>query len=180
MKTYFTSLTHPLLSKRSDTTELKRSKCYQNWKINYGQNGHHFSFQVVNLTVTILRSWILAWQDRRRVKWRVMSWRAGTEHLRSYSTGCTTVRQVGILPSFHTSFSVCWKYSRILQYAPTKYCIFVIKILSARLPHSGCLVSRLYPGWDDYRPGAVPGTWQHPHTFSSLCCQNGVCHNHSF
>lgn len=79
-------------------SELKYTKCNKSWKIFSGQNG---PLQILSgeLNCNYLRSWISAWRDRRRAKWPVTLWRAGTEHQRSYSTGCTTVRQVTILPS---------------------------------------------------------------------------------
>lgn len=95
----------------------------------------------------VLRSWILVWRDTRRVKWLVMWWRAGTEHRRSSSTGCTTLRRVTTT-------------SRQYQRFPNYLCLTNILRLSGRV------VRRLHPGGDDHRPGALPRTRQYPHA----CC----------
>lgn len=93
-----------------------------------------------------------------------MLWHAGTEPLRSYLTGCTTVRQVPIFFSLKTKSYVSSQYSR-----RTTCSIFFIK-LPASLPHSGYVVCCLHIGRDDYKQGAFPRTWQYP--FCSLCYEN--------
>lgn len=156
-------------------SELKYTECNKSWKIFSGQNE---PLQILSgeLNCNYLRSWISAWRDRRRAKWPVTLWRAGTEHQRSYSTGCTTVRQVTILPSlmqtvFRDQFVMnTTEYCGIM----TKYYIFIIEILSvspSRLTvdvwSAACILAEmitgsvLFPGHD---------------SILALCCnKNCVC-----